>query len=209
MAPAKVALTPVRGLIRPRQFGPMSRKRAGRAAAKISASSRAPSAPDSLKPAETIMAPRTPARARSLTTPGTVGAGVAITARSISSGIVPTAGYDLMPKTLERFGLTGKTVPPKGLVTRFQTRERPTLPSRSEAPMTATERGLKNTSRGCRRRLRMSCADSTAGWGAAGIIEDGLQFGCIRRASAVRLVEPPAQGRMATLITPSRRSPNT
>ena len=33
-----------------------------------------------------------------------------------------------MPSTLGRFGLTGKTVPPNGLLSRFQRIVRPTLP---------------------------------------------------------------------------------
>ncbi len=48
-----------------------------------------------------------------------------------------------MPSTLGRFELTGKTVPPNGLLSRFQSNERPTLPGRSEAPITATLWGMK------------------------------------------------------------------
>ena len=53
-----------------------------------------------------------------------------------------------MPRTLGRLRLTGKTVPPKGLEIRFQRIVRPTLPSRSVAPITATLRGEKMQSRG-------------------------------------------------------------
>ena len=49
-----------------------------------------------------------------------------------------TLGYALMPSTFGRLELTGKTVPPKGLLSRFHSTERPTLPGRSEAPITAT-----------------------------------------------------------------------
>src|SRR5947209_2289661 len=42
----------------------------------------------------------------------------------------------------------GNTVPPNGLVTRFQRMVRPTLPAVSVAPITATLRGAKNTLRG-------------------------------------------------------------
>jgi hypothetical protein len=46
--------------------------------------------------------------------------------------------------------LTGKTVPPKGLLMRFQRIVRPTLPVASVAPTTATVFGAKNTSSGPR-----------------------------------------------------------
>ena len=55
-----------------------------------------------------------------------------------------------MPSTLARLGLTGKTVPPKGLLIRFHSTVRPTLPSFSVAPITATFLGAKIASRGCR-----------------------------------------------------------
>src|SRR5512142_729910 len=47
-----------------------------------------------------------------------------------------------------RLGLTGKTVPPNGLLMRFQRIVRPTDPSFSVAPMTATDCGLKIASSG-------------------------------------------------------------
>ena len=53
-----------------------------------------------------------------------------------------------MPSTLGRLEFTGKTVPPNGLLSRFHSTERPTLPGRSEAPMTATLRGANSGSRG-------------------------------------------------------------
>jgi hypothetical protein len=43
---------------------------------------------------------------------------------------------------------TGKTVPPNGLLSRFQRTERPTLPGRSDAPITATLLGRNNGSSG-------------------------------------------------------------
>src|SRR5438309_10351855 len=80
--------------------------------------------------------------------PGTDPAGVTTTARSTSSGTSSMLLYALTPRTLGRLGLMGKTVPPKGLVIRFQRMVRPTLPAVSVAPMTATVRGAKNTLRG-------------------------------------------------------------
>ena len=75
---------------------------------------------------------------------------MATTARSIFSRTAVTLGQVLIPSTLTRFALMGKTVPPKGFVTRFHINVRPTLPARSLAPMTATLRGAKKTSSGCR-----------------------------------------------------------
>src|SRR5471032_829834 len=58
----------------------------------------------------------------------------------------------------ERFWLTGKIVPPNGLLSRFHNTLRPTLPGRSEAPTNATLRGLKIGSRGWPCALRTSWA---------------------------------------------------
>ena len=73
MAPAKVALRPVVGFITPRQLGPMMRIRPRRASSRTCSSSSAPSGPVSLKPAEMMMAPSTPASTHSAMMPGTVG----------------------------------------------------------------------------------------------------------------------------------------
>src|SRR5512147_1148980 len=48
-----------------------------------------------------------------------------------------------MPNRLGRLGLIGKTVPPKGLLIRFHRIVRPTLPTFSVAPTTATFFGAK------------------------------------------------------------------
>ncbi len=64
----------------------MIRIRPRRASSSTSCSSLAPSGPVSLKPAEMMIAPFTPASTHSLITPGTVGAGVTTTARSTGSG---------------------------------------------------------------------------------------------------------------------------
>ena len=50
-----------------------------------------PSGPTSLKPAEMMIAPRTPTSTHSPTTVGTVGAGVTITAKSTRSGTAATS----------------------------------------------------------------------------------------------------------------------
>jgi len=63
-----------------------------RAILRIFCSSAAPSGPVSLNPAEMMMAARTPLSAHSWMMPGTVLAGVTMTARSTSSGMAPTLG---------------------------------------------------------------------------------------------------------------------
>ena len=93
------------------------------------------------------MAARTPASTHSPIRSGTVGAGVATMAKSIGSGTSPMCGWALIPSTLRRFGLIGKTVPPNGLLIRFRTRVRPMLLAFSVAPMTAMFWGVKNACR--------------------------------------------------------------
>jgi len=80
----------------------------------------------------------------------TVSAGVMMMANSGVSGMSRTLVWAGMPSTWRRLELTAWTTPPKGLLMRFQKRVRPTLAGRSDAPITATERGTKNTSSGCR-----------------------------------------------------------
>ena len=92
IAPAKVALRPVSGFITPRQFGPMIRMPPRRACSMIRRSSSTPSGPISLKPAEMMIAPWTPASTHSPMMPGTVGAGVTMTARSTGSGTAVMLG---------------------------------------------------------------------------------------------------------------------
>src|SRR5208337_1724773 len=147
MALATVALRPVIGLITPRLFGPRTRIRPRHASSMIRRSSAAPSTPLSLNPAEVTMAAWTPASTHSPIRSGTIVAGVATMARSIGSGTSPMRGWALIPRTLGRFGLTGKTVPPNGLLIRFHTRVRPMLPALSDAPMTAMLWGVKKACR--------------------------------------------------------------
>jgi hypothetical protein len=144
IAPAKVALSPDSGLITPRQFGPITRILPRPASSRSCRSSAAPSAPTSLNPAEMTIAAGTPASTHSRMTPGAAGAGVTTTASSTRSGKAATLGYALTPRIEPRFGLTGKTIPPKGEPIRFQNTVRPTLPGFSVAPITATELGAKN-----------------------------------------------------------------
>lgn len=144
---AKVAFNPRTGFITPRQLGPMSRI-LPRIVCAICRSSSFPCSPCSLKPAEMTMAPGMPSSTASAMRSGTVSAGVETTTRSTLSGRSLRLGYALIPSTLGRFEFTGKTVPPKGLLSRFHSTDRPTLPARSEAPTTATLCGRNNGSRG-------------------------------------------------------------
>ncbi len=104
---ANVALRPTTGFITPRQLGPISRIRPRRACSSTRRSSSTPAGPTSLKPAEMMIAPLTPTSAHSPMTSGTVDAGVTTTARSTGSGTAAMRGYDRMPSTLGRLGLTG------------------------------------------------------------------------------------------------------
>ena len=151
---AKVAFNPRCGSITPTQFGPMIRIRPWRA--RISLSNSTPAGPHSLNPAETMTAPLTPAAAHSLTMPGTVAAGVAMTARSIGALIAPIPEYAFCPRTVGRFGFTGYTRRLKAW--RFSIRARPTLPGVSPAPITATDSGANIAS-----KIGRSSTSMTAG----------------------------------------------
>src|SRR5262249_23844183 len=102
---AKVAFRPRLGIITPRQFGPTIRIWPRRAM--IASSSFAPKGPDSLKPAEIIIAPVTPDSAHSWTTSGTVAAGVAIIAKSTLLRTAPIFGKAGRPRTVFRLRFTG------------------------------------------------------------------------------------------------------
>ena len=76
-----------------------------------------------------------------------MGAGVAITAKSIFSAISKIVEYALIPNILFLFGLIGKTVPLNGFVIKFHNKVLPTLPGFSLAPITATVLGANTLSR--------------------------------------------------------------
>jgi hypothetical protein len=92
MAPAKVALKPDGGFITPRQFGPTTRILPRLASSRTRRSSSTPSGPVSLKPAEMMMAPFTPACTHSPMISGTAGAGATMTARFTLAGTSETLG---------------------------------------------------------------------------------------------------------------------
>ncbi len=161
MVEANVAFTPVTGFITPKQFGPMMRMPPRRACSSTWRSNSTPAGPVSLKPAEMMTAPGILMSAQELIMPGTAAAGVVTTTRSTFSGTAAILGYALMPSTLARVGFTGYTAPPKGVLIKFQSTVRPTLPGFSVAPITATLFGAKMASKGCRRTLRKTSWDGS------------------------------------------------
>ena len=90
---AKLALRPRRGARRPMQLGPSTRSRWGRAASSSAFWSSPPRCEaSSANPALITTAARVPRAPSSATRPGTLAAGVAITARSGASGRLATSG---------------------------------------------------------------------------------------------------------------------
>src|SRR3954468_12913972 len=96
-----------------------------------------------------------------------------------------------MPRTLPLLALTGKTVPPNGLVIRFQRTVRPTLPSRSVAPTTATLRGEKKPCSGCRMSPRKRFADASpfSSWATAASYRPGPDHAMSRCRGALLAAE--------------------
>jgi len=104
-------------------------------------SSTAPRGPVSEKPAEITTAAFTPARPQASMMLGTVGAWVAITARSRRCGMSSTEAKQGTPCTWSCLGFTANSLPWNPDSTMFLMITAPIEPSRSEAPITATERG--------------------------------------------------------------------
>ena len=157
---AKLALTPRAGAMNPMQLGPMMRRPRGRAASSTARSSAAPSGPRSRNPADRMTAARAPRSASWRTISGTVGAGVAITARSGASGRLATSRWTGTPCRDSRRGCTGRMGPSKPAPNRLAATARPTEPSRSLGPINAIERGEKKASKP--RRLTPSSYRSPA-----------------------------------------------
>lgn len=95
------------GLITPRQLGPISRMPCARAAATISRSSLAPSAPASENFEVMMMPPRAPRAAAASISGLTLSRGSAITTMSGGDGVAETDLQVGMPKRVSRAGLTG------------------------------------------------------------------------------------------------------
>ena len=91
-AGAKVASSPMPGTAMPRQFGPTTRSRCGRAAASNSAARSLPTfASPSAKPAVRMTAARVPRAPSSATSGAMLSGGVASTARSGAMGRLATS----------------------------------------------------------------------------------------------------------------------
>lgn len=91
----------------PDVFGPITRIPVSAAIRLNSASNAAPSGPDSRKPLASTIAPATPAAAQSPSTPGTVRAGVAISATSTGAGTSAIVRATGRPRIDPPFGFTG------------------------------------------------------------------------------------------------------
>ena len=103
----KDALSPTVGRMMPRQLGPTTRIGLSRRISRMRLSESAPFAPVSEKPADTTIAPCTPAATHCASTSGTVAAGVATIARSISAGTSPMLLYACRPRIDSCLGLIG------------------------------------------------------------------------------------------------------
>src|SRR3989337_1398213 len=141
--------------ISPRQFGPRSLMPRFLAFDRTSFSSLAPSAPVSLNPADIIITAFMPFLAQSSSTGGINFGGITIIARSIVLSIFSRDGDVLSPRSSEALGFTGNIWPgnprllPAGTslsLIRFARMLWPVFPSSLDAPMTATDLGLKKES---------------------------------------------------------------
>src|SRR3989338_273287 len=132
--------------ISPRQFGPRSLMPSPFAFKAISFSSLAPSAPVSLKPADMIMTALIFFLAQSSSTGGINFGGITTIARSIAESIFPRDGNVLSPRISEAFGFTANILPGNLSLIMFARMLWPVFPSSLDAPMTATDLGLKKES---------------------------------------------------------------
>lgn len=133
----KPALSLSGGSIRPSPLGPMMRRRWGRAASSIFC--RRPFS--FVSPAVMTTAARVPFSPSSLISPGTVTAGVMMTARSGTPGMSPTDAWQRRPASVWYFGLTGQISPSKPPATIFSSTMEPSDRGLFEAPTTATDFG--------------------------------------------------------------------
>ena len=131
----------------PTQLGPTKRKRWGRAASSIACRRARPDAPCSPKPAPMTTAARVPRVPSSAISPGTVSGGVAITARSGTSGRLAMSRWTGTPPIDRWSGLTSISGPPKAPRRRLRESTAPSEPWRGVAPIRATAPGLKSLSR--------------------------------------------------------------
>jgi len=103
--------------------------------------------PASEKPALITTAAAMPFAPQRSMMPGTVAAGVAITARSTGCGRRSTEATHGTPLTWAYLGFTANKGPANPAPSRLRSTRPATLSSRSVAPTSATERGAKSGSR--------------------------------------------------------------
>ncbi len=109
------------------------------------------------RPALSTMAARVPFSPSWRISAGTVAGGVQITARSGALARSATLAATGRPASLVYFGLTGWMAPRKPPAIRLCSSVAPRLPGRSEAPISATERGAKSLPR-LRTLIAPACA---------------------------------------------------
>ena len=144
----------------PNELGPTTRIPCERAVATTSRCSSWPSGPVSANPEDTTTTARTPRVAASLTTSMTAGAGTAIIAKSIEPSISSSDFTVGIPATTGACGWTMCNAPLNPAEARLRKRRLPAEVRLRDAPMTATEAGLR-TARTDRASARCSRASST------------------------------------------------
>src|SRR5579859_61121 len=142
----KFATSPLPKLTTPMQLGPISRILHCRARLAISACEARPCSPTSAKPEVNTTAARTRFSRHSRSTGKTAGAGTATIARSIAPGISVTRRWARRPWISLPPGLTGWSAPENPLAFMKAMGSPPILAASREAPMTATDAGLKRGS---------------------------------------------------------------
>ena len=148
---AKLAFNPWCGASSPRQFGPRMRSTCLRAAVSTAFFCAA------VSPAVMTMAARVPRAPSWRISAATPAGGVQISASSGACGSAATLGQAFTSSTVACLRLTAYSAPSKPPWRRLRHTVAPTLPGRSEAPMTATDRGCSRLS-----RWRMLMAGSQA-----------------------------------------------
>ena len=143
------------GLATPREFGPTIRMPAARQTASSSSWRARPAGPISAKPAVRTTSARTPLAAHARATSTTAFAGTTITASSTSPSTSPIERTVGRPATSPPCTLTRCSDPEKPAAIRLRTTSPPTVPSRRDAPITATEDG---------RRTCATAATSASRW---------------------------------------------
>ena len=98
-------------------------------------------------------------------------------------------------------------MPPNGVLIRFHSTVRPTLPGFSVAPISATDSGSKNTSSGCSRGRRISCTESPPGFFSFFMcVSSSRVMNCLRRSATRRKLFELVPGAPAALVRTASES---